>query len=242
VLSALYTMTVAVLAISVAMGVAVVTIGVAVARAVVTIGVAVARAVLAMGVAVARAVVVAMGVVHLLFIMDRNVDSCMDWSMDSLMDWSMNRPVMGGLNCTVNGSVSNGVHRVVISDEAMNRLMCAQRGVVAIGTVLGGEVVSRDVVLHLATEEDLREAKTDRMAELIEVLVVPLSLSVRDLVVNILAIDDKIVLNVEDEVPRVREGLGHLAELVKIGADGSLALFELVGDIMEDMTEVFDGV
>ena len=106
----------------------------------------------------------------------------------------------------------------------------------------GDEVVSRDIVLHLTSEEDLREGKTDRVAELIEVLVLPLSLSIHDFVVDILAVNDEIVLDVEDEVPRVSESLGHLTELVKVGADGGLALLELVGNVVNDFTHILDGV
>ena len=113
-------------------------------------------------------------------------------------------------------------------------------GVVSRGVV--GERVLRDTVLHLSTKEDLGEGETDGVSELIEVLVLPLGLSIHDLVVNILAVDNKIVLNVEDEVPRISEGLGHLSELVKIGADGGLALLELVGDVVNDVTEVLNSM
>ena len=80
------------------------------------------------------------------------------------------------------------------------------------------------------------------MTEFVEVLVLPLSLSIHDFVVNILSIDNKVVLNVEDEVPRISESLGHLAELVKISSNGSLALLELVSNIMDDVTKVLDSV
>ena len=113
-------------------------------------------------------------------------------------------------------------------------------GVVSRGVV--GERVLGDTVLHLSAKEDLGEGETDGVSELIEVLVLPLGLSIHDLVVNILAVDNKIVLNVEDEVPRISEGLGHLSELVKIGADGGLALLELVGDVVNDVTEVLNSM
>lgn len=103
-------------------------------------------------------------------------------------------------------------------------------------------VVGRDAILHLAAHENFGEGEADRVAILIEVLVLPLGLSVHDLVVDVLAIDDQIVLDVEDEVPWVSKGLGHLTEFVKIRADGRLALFELVGDVVNDVTEVLDGV
>ena len=124
--------------------------------------------------------------------------------------------------------------RSVIGDE-----WCVVDGCHA---VAGDEVVRWDIVLHLASKEDLREGKTDRVTEFIEVLVLPLSLSIHDFVVDILAVNDEIVLDMEDEVPRVGESLGHLTELVKIGADGGLALFELVGDVVDDFTHILDGV
>ena len=114
--------------------------------------------------------------------------------------------------------------------------------VAAVMSIMSGEVVSRNLVLHLATEEDLGKGKTNGVTKLVEVLVVPLSLSVSDLVVNILTIDNQVVLNVEDEVPRVSEGFGHLAELVEISTDGSLALFELVSNIMDDVAEILDAM
>ena len=103
-------------------------------------------------------------------------------------------------------------------------------------------MVGRDTVLHLATHENFGEGEADRVAILIEVLVLPLGLSVHDLVVDVLTIDDQVMLDVEDEVPWVSEGLRHLTEFVKICADGRLALFELVGDIVDDVTEVLDSV
>ena len=115
--------------------------------------------------------------------------------------------------------------------------------------VVGGDDVSanwdvseRDLVSHLTSKEDLREGKTDGVSELVEVLVIPLSLSVHDLVMDVLAIDNKIMLNMEDEVPRVSECLGHLTELVKVCADGSLALLKLVGDVMDNMAKVLESV
>ena len=100
----------------------------------------------------------------------------------------------------------------------------------------------RDLVLHLSTKEDLGKGETDGVTILVEVLVLPLSLSVHDLVVHILAVHDQVVLDVEDEVPGVCECLRHLTELVEVSADGGLALFELVGDIMDDVTEVLNSM
>ena len=97
-----------------------------------------------------------------------------------------------------------------------------------------------DLVLHLSAHEDFGESEADGVTILIEMLVIPLSQSVHDLVMDILAIDDQVVLDMEDEVPWVREGLRHLTEFVKVSADGCLALFKLVGDVVDDVTEVLD--
>ena len=86
----------------------------------------------------------------------------------------------------------------------------ADVGVVSWGVAVlsgGRKVVTGDVVLHLSAKEDLGESETDGVTELIEVLVLPLGLSIHDLVVDVLSVHDKIVLNVEDEVPRVSECL-----------------------------------
>ena len=97
-----------------------------------------------------------------------------------------------------------------------------------------------DLVLHLSAHEDFGESEADGVTILIEMLVIPLSQSVHDLVMDILAIDDQVVLDMEDEVPWVREGLRHLTEFVKVSTDGCLALFKLVGDVVDDVTEVLD--
>ena len=80
------------------------------------------------------------------------------------------------------------------------------------------------------------------MSEFIEVLVLPLGFSIHDLVVDILTIDNQIMLDVEDEVPRVSEGLGHLTELVEVCANCSLALFELIGDVVNDLAHVLNAL
>ena len=110
--------------------------------------------------------------------------------------------------------------------------------------VLSGsrKVVTGDVVLHLTAKEDLGESETNGVTELIEVLVLPLGLSIHDLVMDVLSVHNKIVLDVENEVPRVSECLRHLTELVKISADSSLALLELVSNVMEDMSEILNTV
>jgi len=73
-------------------------------------------------------------------------------------------------------------------------------------------------------------------------LVVPLSLSICNFMMDILTINDQVMLNVENEIPRVGKGLRHLAKLVQVCANGGLALLELVRDIVDDVTEVLDRV
>ena len=135
---------------------------------------------------------------------------------------------------------------VSLSSSSLVEMTCTVVTVSVVGisvmVIMSGEVVVRNSVLHLAAEEDLGKSKTNGVAELVEVLVVPLGLSISELVVDILAVDDKIVLDVEDEVPRVGESLGHLAEFVEISANGGFALFELVSDIVNDVTEILNSM
>ena len=64
-----------------------------------------------------------------------------------------------------------------------------------------------DSVLHLSSDEDLGESKTHRVSKLVVVLVSPLCHGVHEFVVNILAIHNKVMVNVENKVPWVGEGL-----------------------------------
>ena len=123
---------------------------------------------------------------------------------------------------------------------AVTRIVAAFDIISIVGLLREG--IGGDAILHLAAQEDLGEGETDGVTELIEVLVVPLCHGIHDLMVDILSIDDEVVLNMEDEVPRVCEGLGHLAELVEVSADRGLALLELVGDVVDDVAEVLDSV
>jgi len=153
-----------------------------------------------------------------------------------VVDWSL---------VDSSGVMSGGV---VVTEVVLATVHVLLVGVVALSVVEGlvlatvGEGVKRDLVLHLSAEEDLGERKTNRVAVLIEVLVLPLGLSVHDLVVDVLSVDNEVVLNMEDEVPWVSESLGHLTELVEVGADGGLALFELVGNVMDDVAKILDSV
>ena len=99
-----------------------------------------------------------------------------------------------------------------------------------------------DAVLQLSSDEDFGESKADGVAILVEVLILPLGLSVHNLMMDVLAVHDKVVLDVVDEVPRIGESLGHFAELVQVCANGSLALLELIGDVVDNVTKVLDSV
>lgn len=103
-------------------------------------------------------------------------------------------------------------------------------------------VVIRNSVLHLTAKEDLGKSETNRVTKLIEMLVLPLSFSIHDFVMDILTIHNKVVLDVENEVPRVSESLGHLTKFVKISANSCLALFKLVSNIVNNMTHILDSV
>jgi len=93
-----------------------------------------------------------------------------------------------------------------------------------------------DAIGHLSAYSDLGKCEADRVTEFIKVLVVPLSRSVAHLVVHILSVDDQIAVAVEDEVPRLCQRVRHLAHGVQTGAQASLALSQLVNDVMDDVT------
>ena len=61
--------------------------------------------------------------------------------------------------------------------------------------------------VHLLTKEDLGKSKTDRVAKLVVVLVLPLGHGIHKLVVDVLSIHNEVMIDMEDEVPGVGEGL-----------------------------------
>ena len=69
-------------------------------------------------------------------------------------------------------------------------------------------VEKRDSI-HLLSKENLGKCKTKGVSEFIVMLVFPLGHSIHKFVVYILSIYNKIVINMEDEIPWVSEGLGH---------------------------------
>ena len=96
--------------------------------------------------------------------------------------------------------------------------------------------------VHLLPEEDLGEGKTNRVTEFVVVLVLPLGHGVHELVIHVLAVDDQVVVNMEDEVPGIGEGLAHVLQLVKVGSYRGFALLKLSSDVSNDSTKVFNGV
>ena len=166
----------------------------------------------------------------------------------SVVNISVNAISLGVLLRSSSGSRGLLLGRLVVSlsSSSLVEVTCTVVTVsvvrISVMVIVSGEVVVRNSVLHLATKEDLGKSKTNGVAELVEVLVVPLGLSISELVVDILAVDNKIVLDVEDEVPRVGESLGHLAEFVEISANSGFALFELVSDIVNDVTEILNSM
>ena len=79
------------------------------------------------------------------------------------------------------------------------------------------------------------------MTELIEVLVIPLRDRVNHLVVHVLAIDDQIVVSVEDEVPRLNQQVCHLVYSIKLCSELRFALNKLIDQIVDNMSEVLSG-
>ena len=74
-------------------------------------------------------------------------------------------------------------------------------------------VVKRDSI-HLLSKENLGKCKTKGVSEFIIMLVLPLCHSIHKFVVYILSIYNKIMINMENEIPWVSEGLGHGFEFI----------------------------
>ena len=94
-------------------------------------------------------------------------------------------------------------------------------------------VEKRDSI-HLLSKENLGKCKTKGVSEFIVMLVFPLGHSIHKFVVYILSIYNKIMINMEDEIPWVSEGLGHRFEFIEISSDCSFALFKLASNIIDD--------
>ena len=74
-------------------------------------------------------------------------------------------------------------------------------------------VVKRDSI-HLLSKENLGKCKTKGVSEFIIMLVLPLGHSIHKFVVYILSIYNKIMINMENEIPWVCEGFGHGFEFI----------------------------
>ena len=72
------------------------------------------------------------------------------------------------------------------------------------------------------------------MTEFIVVLVFPLSNSVHEFMIDVLAVNDEVVVDVEDEIPGTRESLAHGSELVKVSPNCGLTLLKLPTDVAND--------
>ena len=94
-------------------------------------------------------------------------------------------------------------------------------------------VEKRDSI-HLLSKENLGKCKTKGVSEFIVMLVFPLGHSIHKFVVYILSIYNKIVINMEDEIPWVSEGLGHRFEFIEISSNCSFALLKLASNIIDD--------
>ena len=181
----------------------------------------------------------------------------MNWSnsvvdrSDSMVHGSC---VVYGSHCVVGRGDMDRINSVMDRSSSMvhgsrvverSRVMSGSqvRSIVIVdGGMVCWQVMGWDIILHLSAKEDLGKSKAYGVTILVEVLVLPLGLSVHDLVVDVLAVHDQVVLDVEDEVPGIGECLGHLTEFVKVRADSGLTFLKLVSDIVDDVTEVFDRV
>ena len=94
-------------------------------------------------------------------------------------------------------------------------------------------VEKRDSI-HLLSKENLGKCKTKGVSEFIVMLVFPLGHSIHKFVVYILSIYNKIMINMEDEIPWVSEGLGHRFEFIEISSNCSFALLKLASNIIDD--------
>ena len=74
-------------------------------------------------------------------------------------------------------------------------------------------VEKRDSI-HLLSKENLGKCKTKGVSEFIVMLVFPLGHSIHKFVVYILSIYNKIMINMENEIPWVCEGFGHGFEFI----------------------------
>ena len=74
--------------------------------------------------------------------------------------------------------------------------------------------VDWDAILHLLSEEDLRESETNTVAEFIVMLVFPLRHGVHEFMVDVLAVDDEVMVDMEYEIPGVSKGFAHGSQLV----------------------------
>ena len=77
------------------------------------------------------------------------------------------------------------------------------------------------------------------MTEFVEVLILPLSDSINHLVMHVLPVNDQVLIVVEDEVPRLGEVKRVIGKHVEVSAKLSLALSQLINDIMDDVTKIF---
>ena len=94
-------------------------------------------------------------------------------------------------------------------------------------------VEKRDSI-HLLSKENLGKCKTKGVSEFIVMLVFPLGHSIHKFVVYILSIYNKIMINMEDEIPWVSEGLGHRFEFIEISSNRSFALLKLARNIIDN--------
>jgi len=80
------------------------------------------------------------------------------------------------------------------------------------------------------------------VAKFVVVLLVPLVLPVHDFVVDVLAVDDQVVIDVVDEVPRVSELLRHSLQLFQVCARRRFTRSQLVSNVSHNVTKLLNSV
>ena len=94
--------------------------------------------------------------------------------------------------------------------------------------------------VHLLSEENLGESKTERVSEFIVMLIFPLGHSIHKFVVHVLSINNKVVINMEDKVPWVSECLGHVIKFIEVSSNSCFALLKFSSNIVNDGSHVFN--
>ena len=190
----------------------------------------------------AMAVAISTEIVHLPSSLEVNIDVYVSSSLSSALQIDVQVDACTSIFVKLVVSLSSSVD-INIKIEIHSSLLAALQVNVYID--VGASVSVSfwwDSICHLLSEEDLGQCKAKRVSKLIVVLVVPLCEGIHELMIDILAVDNEIVVHMEDEVPWVGEGFAHISKLIEVSSSSSFALLKFTGDVKDDVSEVFDGM